>query len=421
MPRKEISLQLTAVLAMLVATLFVANAVAQTETVLYNFNGAGTDGAGYAPIGGVIFDKAGNLYGATYEGGAYGNGTVYEVSPAVGGGWTEKVLHSFGSGNDGQYPDAGLIFDAAGNLYGATRYGGVHGYGTVFEIAPKTGGGWIEKVLHSFADNGKDGTNPEASLVLDAAGNLYGTTLAGGTYFFGTVFELSPAGGSWKEKVLHSFDHNGHDGITSAANLVMDAAGNLYGTTELGGAHHECALGCGTVFELSPTSGGGWRESVLHSFNENGTDGYTPYAGLIIDSGGNLYSTTAAGGAYNGGAVFELSPTGSGGWTESILYSFGTSSTDGSSPRTPLTLDSAGNLYGSTGFGGAYNEGTLFELTLAEGGGWTESILHNFDDNGTDGAGVTGSLILDATGNLYGATSGGGNADSGGTVFEMTP
>jgi uncharacterized repeat protein (TIGR03803 family) len=373
----------------------------------------------------VIFDKYGNLYGETYKGGTYGTGTVFELSHVKGGGWTERVLHSFGDGSDGQNPGAGLVFDATGNLYGMTRFGGAYGQGTVFKMARKPGGGWIEKVLHSFSVNGTDGGYPEGSLVLDAEGNLYGTTVSGGAHFLGMAFELLPqADGAWIEKQLHSFDDNGHDGVVPAGNIVLDAAGNLYGATQLGGANHKCIEGCGAVFELSPKAEGSWTELILHSFNNNG-DGSTPYAGVVIDGSGNLYGTTSAGGSNNVcpsgcGTVFELSPASGGTWTESILYSFGANETDGISPRSPLTIGASGNLYGSTGTGGAYEYGTVFELTSAAGN-WTESILYSFTNDGTDGTDVTGSFSFDTAGNLYGTTYFGGNTDSGGTAFEITP
>ena len=219
--------------------------------MLYSFINNGTDGI--VPDGGVIFDGAGNLYGTTFSGGTHSEGTVYELTPAGGGGWTEKVLHSFDqNGTDGAFPAAALIFDTAGNLYGTTAGGGTYSKGTVFELTPVGGGTWTEKVLYSFG-NGTDGFSPYSGLVFDAAGNLYGTAYYGGTYSRGTVFELSPgAGGTWTEKVLHSFG-NGTDASQPFSGLTFDTAGNLYGTTEVGGAHT-----AGTVYELTPAGGGTW-------------------------------------------------------------------------------------------------------------------------------------------------------------------
>ncbi len=217
--------------------------------------------------------------------------------------WKEKVLHNFGTGVGGLSPQSALISDAAGNLYGTTSEGGTYGGGTAFELSPAAGGGWTETVLHNFNQNGTDGAFPDAGLVFDAAGNLYGTTSAGGLYYDGTVFELSPAvGGGWTETMLHNFIDNGTDGVRPEAGLIFDAAGNLYGTTITGGTNY-CngyfGNSCGTVFQLSPTEGGGWTETVLHNFIDNGTDGWQPYAGLIFDAAGNLYGTTILGGTYN--------------------------------------------------------------------------------------------------------------------------
>ena len=413
-----------------------------TERVLYSFDANGVDG--YDPWAGLIFDAAGNLYGTTAEGGTYGScyggcGTVFELTPTAGGGWAEQVLYSFGNGTDGAFPAAGLIFDAAGNLYGTTLGGGDYGYGTVFELTPTVGGGWTEQVLYSFNLNGTDGVWPAANLIFDRSGNLYSTTWGGGEYEYncdngvpgcGTVFELSPtAGGGWTEQVLWNFG-NGTDGTNPEAGLIFDAAGNLYGTTVNGGTYDNCSYGgCGTVFELTPTAGGGWTEQVLHNFG-NGTDGAYVYGGLIFDAAGNLYGTASGGGTYTSclggcGMVFELTSTGGGGWTETVLYSFG-NGTDASAPTASLIFDRSGNLYGTTEWGGTYDNcippygcGTVFELKRTAGGGWTEQVLHNFG-NGADGTDPFAGLIFDAAGNLYGTTEGGGTYGVG-TVFELTP
>jgi uncharacterized repeat protein (TIGR03803 family) len=311
-------------LAILAVTVFVTSAWAVTEKVLHNFNGTG----GAYPSG-MIFDASGNLYGTTYYGGSgscydgngHGCGTVFELTPKAGGGWTEKLLHRFkGNTYDGIAPVASLIFDASGNLYGTTSSGGPYGHGTVFELTPKVGGGWTEKILHSF-NNGKDGNYPFASLTFDASGNLFGTTYYGPPQGYngpcldghdlgcGTVFELTPeAGGGWTEKIVHFFKSNGKDGFHPGANLIFDAFGNLCGATALGGANDN-----GTVFEMTPKAGGGWTEKVLYSFNYK--DGFAPGA-LIFDASGNLYGTTEYGGngsCQNGGGggcgtVFEITP-----------------------------------------------------------------------------------------------------------------
>src|SRR5664280_870386 len=239
------SIQVMATLAIFITILFATSTWAAAEdTVLHSFSNNGTDGI--VPDGGVIFDAAGNLYGTTWAGGTYRAGTVYELTPAAGGGWTEQVLHSFGNGADGAFSAAGLIFDTAGNLYGTTAGGGTYSNGTVFELTPAAGGTWTEQVVYSFANNGTDGTVPKAGVIFDAAGNLYGTTSQGGTYTLGALFELTPAaGGTWTEQVLHSFG-NGTDGANLYAKLIFDGAGNLYGTTYQGGSY-----GGGTVFRFN--------------------------------------------------------------------------------------------------------------------------------------------------------------------------
>jgi len=407
---KRLSLRLRATLAICAVTVFLTTTCVATENVLHNFNDNGKDG--YNPIAGLIFDASGNLYGTTKEGGAFGLGTVFELTPQAGGGWKEMVLFSFND-NDGAYPVGGLIFDAFGNLYGTTYEGGAFGLGTVFELTPTAGGGWTETVLHNFNGNGEDGAYPVASLILDASGNLYGTTSEYGVFGLGTVFELTPtAGGGWTETVLLSF--NDHGGAYPAASLILDASGNLYGTTYEGGA-----FGVGTAFELTPQTGGGWKEKVLHDFNNNGKDGYYPEAGLIFDATGNLYGTTYGGGADNVGAVFRLTRKASGGWAEKILHDFNDNGKDGAYPAAGLIVDASGNLYGTT-YGGAFGLGTAFELTPKAGGGWTEKILHRFNDNGKDGNHPQASLVFDASGNLYGTTYDGGVYGDG-TVFEITP
>jgi uncharacterized repeat protein (TIGR03803 family) len=264
---------------------------AQQESVLYSFGNGTAPQAGPSSV--LIFDAAGNLYGETVELGPNGEGTVFELTPESGAGWAEKVLHAFGKGIDGTFPLGGVIFDAAGNLYGTAQcvenYCG--GDGMVFELTPKKSGGWTEKVLHRF--DGADGEEPAGTLVFDASGNLYGTTYYGGAYGEGTVFELTPkAGGGWSEKLLHSFG-KGTDGAQPLGGVILDAAGNLYSTTQFGGAY-----GYGTVFELTPKAGGGWTNKTLRSFgNSNSLGGSNPTAGLIFDNAGNLYGTTYWGGS----------------------------------------------------------------------------------------------------------------------------
>jgi len=331
-----------------------------TENVLYNFCSTSKCSDGYPPRAGLIFDAAGNLYGTTEFGGTYGNGTVFELAHGTSG-WAETVLYSFGeSENDGILPISGLIFDAAGNLYGTTVYGGTYGVGTVFQLAPGANGTWTETVLYSFSNKNKVGYSPVAGVIFDAAGNLYGTTTTGGGHASGTVYELTPGdNGTWTEKVLHRFNRV-HE--VPLAGLIFDAAGNLYGTTCMSSAHNY-----GAVFQLTPGTNGNWTERVLHDFNR--LNGACPHSGVIFDAAGNLYGATSNGGPHSSGTVFELSPGTNGKWTEKILYGFGNAK-NGMLPYGGLILDAAGNLYGTTLGGGRNNQacgssgcGVAFEIT----------------------------------------------------------
>ena len=330
-----------------------------TTTVLHNFRGA-PDGAN--PYAGLIMDGAGNLYGTTFAGGnsstncTGGCGAVFEMSPNGSGGWTTTVIHNF-TGVNGEWPYAGLILDGSGNLYGTAYAGGSHGFGVVFEVSPNGGGGWTTTILHNFGI-GSDGQNPRAGLVFDAAGNLYGTTTGGGGLHSGVVFAMTPNGsGGWTEAVIHNFGDAEDGYIPQEGTLILDGSGNLYGTCSEGGRHM-----AGTAFEMSPNGSGGWTEAVIHNFG-SGTDGTDPFAGMVFDGSGNLYGTTAGGGGADDGVVFMMTPNGSGGWTESVLHNFG-QGLDGSTPAgASLVLDSSGNLYGTASAGGSHDEGVVFEVT----------------------------------------------------------
>ncbi len=314
--------------------------------VLYNFGGQAGDGFGPRPFGGLAF-RSGKLYGTTFEGGAPGGvGTVFDLTLKG----KEKVLHTFGvEAGDGVYPAAGVIFDKEGNLYGTAEEGGAYesncggGCGIVYEVT-KAG---EEKVLYSFGDQVQDALYPDANLTFDKAGNLYGTTDAGGIYEGGTVFELSSSG---VEKVLYSFNRQSGDGYYPASGVVFGKKGNLYGTTFYGGVY-----GQGTVFELSSDG----VEKILYSFGGQPSDGINAYGSVVFDKKGNLYGTTFAGGLYGQGTVFELTPAG----VEKILYTFGSQDGDGNTPLGGLVWDTAGNLYGVTAYGGAYGFGTVFEIS----------------------------------------------------------
>ena len=390
-------------LAVLCVASLASSSWAASMKVLHSFKD------GFVPQAGLVSDAAGNLYGTTSGGGVYDKGTVFELTLKANGRWTEKVLLSF-HGAHGALPRSSLIFDASGNLYGTTYGGGKQtcssGCGTVFKLSPKAGGAWTEQVLYRFKGSVTDGSGPEAVLIFDGSGSIYGTTTSGGTAGVGTVFELTPRSGSWTEKVVYSF----LDGGRPYGGLVLDAAGILYGTTGSGGSY-----GYGAVFKLTPKAGGRWAEKVIHSFNR--TDGYLPLSGLTFDDSGNLYGTTFGGGAYGYGTVFELTPKTGGGWTENVLQSF--SYLDGSGPAGSLIFDAAGNLYGTTYSGGSgdcqYGCGTVFELAPLGGGVWTEFLLVDFQDTADPAANV----ILGSWGELYGTTSHGGNY-GGGSVFETT-
>ena len=369
---------------------------AQTFTLLYTFTG-GTDGR--SPGGGVILDAAGNLYGTTTQGGnpscPQGCGTLFKVD----GAGNETVLYSFaGTGaGDGQYPTADLVMDAQGNLYGTTAGGGASGHGTVFKL-DTTG---KETVLHSFSGAGGDGASPYGGVMMDGQGNFYGTTPAGGTSNCGTVFKLDTTG---KETVLYSFAGTGGDGASPYGGVMMDVQGNLYGMTEGGGA-----FGYGTVFKLDTTG----KETVLHSFNLTGGDGGFPMTGLVRDAKGNLYGTTNSGGRGidgGNGVVFKLDKVG----RERVLYRFPSTGAKGIRPHG-VVRDAQGNLYGTTVFHGAFGWGTVFKL--APTGKMT--VLYNFTGGNADGGDPYAGVVRDGQGNLYGTTSAG--AAGYGTVFKITP
>jgi uncharacterized repeat protein (TIGR03803 family) len=407
---KDLSIGLAVALAIFARSTVMTGTVAiAQEKALHNFNLQD----GVNPAACVIFDAAGNLYGITSSGGSHNYGIVFELSPKAGGGWGEKVLHNFNNNGKDGFDPVGLTFDNAGNLWGTTYGGGVYSRGTVFELTPQAGGNWVEKIAHNFG-KGMDGSTPYAGLIFDAVGKFYGTTVAGGVYGVGTVFELSPrAGGGWGEKVLYNFRSNGTDGNGPLASLVFDASGNLYGTTFSGGTSDG-----GTAFELTPAARGEWTEQVLHSFG-NSTDGINPIGALVLDAAGNLYGAANWGGTNGDGMVFELSLV-AGNWEETVVHEFG--GADGASPEyTALVFDAAGNLYGTTASGGTSTNcsegcGTVFELMPASGGSWTESVLHSFD--GSDGSTPYFNLTFDAGGNLYGVTFDGGVYGNG-TVFEI--
>lgn len=347
-----------------------------SEVVLHNF---GTPSHGANPRAGLWRDSAGNLYGTTVYGGAASLGVVFKLSPSG----QQTVLHQFAGGKDGAVPYAGVIGDSAGNLYGTTSSGGASGYGTVFKIDP-TG---HETILYSFTKT--NGAQPYGGLVLDSAGNLYGATELGGSNNLGVIFKIDTTG---KGSTLYTFT-NSSNGNSPLAGLILDSAGNLYGTTMYGGAN-----GRGNVFQLSPTG----TLTVLYSFT-GGTDGGYPSCTLVRDSAGNLYGTAGSGGTKSMGVVFKLDTAGN----ETVLYNF-KGGADGSDPIAGVARDASGNFYGTTYRGGSANFGVVYKIDTTN----KETLLHTFT-NGADGATCYAGVIVDPAGNLYGTTYAAGLAGLG--------
>jgi uncharacterized repeat protein (TIGR03803 family) len=399
---------------------------AQKESVLYSFCSASNCADGAYPVSNLISDADGNLYGTTTAGGggvcaSYGCGTVFEITRSG----VETILYKFSGSPDGNGPSGTLVRDSNGNLYGTTQAGGNNGgscpsegCGTVFELF-KTGETYAERVLYAFA-GGTDGSDP-SGLVRDTDGNLYGTTPGGGApdcassaEGCGSVFKITFAG---NEEVLYRFKGKG-DGANPMASVVLDSQGNLYGTTGFGGRFGGIctSYGCGTVFKLTPTG----REEVLYRFRGL-ADGRQPMAPLALDAEGNLYGTTLTGGDVSNivcdiqadgcGVVFRWTPSGG----MSVLYTFAGYPVDAQDPFAGLVLDDQGNLFGTTAGGGPSNDGTVFKVTPTG----VETVLHNFKDRKNGFQPRTG-LVLDTNGNLYGTTLYGGTFGAG-TVFKVVP
>jgi uncharacterized repeat protein (TIGR03803 family) len=343
---------------------------------------------------------------------------VCAVNARAGNAPVPLWLFDLGNNNDGNTPLSAPIFDEAGNLYATAQKGGPAGVGVVFKLSPTSSGLWKETVLYTFKDS-PDGSTPDSTLVRDSAGNLYGTTLYGGlnpqtpqcSRGCGIVFKLTPtAKGPWKETVLHHFT-GGPDGANPFDGLVQDKAGNFYGTTSGGGP-----VGLGVAFKLSHTTTG-WKETVLHGFGIE-SDAAAPASSLVFDGAGNLYGTSFFGGAQNLGTVFKLTPQPSGSWTSTVLHSF-LGGADGLEPIAPVVLDKVGNVYGaSQQLGNILPCGTVFKLTAANG--YAETILHTFRGtfHGGDGCYANG-LAFDSKGNLF-ATASSGGTDNAGIIFKLT-
>jgi|SRR5579863_5272291 len=402
-------------------------AAASSAKIIYSF--AGADGA--SPESDLIMDAAGNLYGTTYEGGTgcnvYGCGTVFELIRTQDG-WKHQVLYSFGgSQNDGTGPTAGLVLDSAGNLYGTTGGGGYNCYGggcgTVFKLGRNPHGGWTESILYSFTGSNGDGANPNTDLVFDSRGNLYGTTSFGGGsgrgcfLGCGIVFKLTPnQNGTWTESTIYVFA-GAPDGDYPASAVAMDVDGNIYGATAYGGTE-TCAggpfRGCGSVYKLTPNSGGGWTETLLYSFHRfQGTARY-PSGGFLLTSDGRILGTSVEGGD-RFGAVFQVEQTKKG-WEQTVLYRF--YGPDGAYPVGRLARGPSGILYGATASGGVNPPGwgTVFELKQANGK-WRERVLSS--GNSTDYNPQAGPIV-DSRGHVYG-TLAGSYGGSFGAVYEIVP
>lgn len=408
------------------------NLPASSYSLIYSFCSQSNCVDGSIPQSGLIADASGNVYGSTTVGGQYGDGTVFELVSGQNGTWTESVLYSFcakAGCSDGNTPVGRLVLDSAGRIYGVTQSGGASSNaGVAYELTPNSGRTrWKFRLLHTFCTQGgdcTDGDMPYAGLsysgqakglLYDGSSPLYGTTFVGGANLTnrGVVFQLKQSrSGKWKEKTIYSFcsQSNCLDGETPESQLLTEGK-VLYGTTNYGG---DSAVGGGTVFKLVE-SGTTWAETVLYSFcvSTGCPDGVVPQGDLIMDASKNLFGTTVEGGANNGGAVFELTKNG----VESVLYSFcsQTNCSDGKAPYAGLVQGAAGNLYGTTRSGGAYSDGVVFEM------GKSFQLLYSFCQKTScaDGQFSNAPLLLDSSGNLVGVTTEGA-AHGNGAVFKIT-
>ena len=450
-----------AMIALVLAALSALPAAAGERT-LYGFNPLPPAGAletGAYPLGTLLRDRDGALYGATWLDGAHGSGTIFKLAPPAPGqtDWSVSVVYAFTGGLDGDGPNPGLVMDSRGAIYGTTQYGGSSLQGVAFKLSPPASGGteWRETVLHNFSYsyvyNLSDGAFPSGGLIMDNQGALYGATDLGGSTAdlsgngFGAVFKLTPVDAGrtqFQETVLYRFS-SVVDGQSPMSALTLDAAGALYGTTLYGGTG-PCSdwlsniIGCGTVFKVTPpaTGNSAWTKTTLYSF-VGGADGAVPEGRLLLDTDGAVYGATYQGGpsacvdwAYSTigcGIIFKLTPAARGGsaWTESIIHTF--MGPDGANPQGGVIMDSTGTLFGSASGGGPVSYGMVggygivFKLTPPAMGqqSWTQTVLYSFDVE-TSGIRPIGELVRDPAGHLFGVTNSGGT-NLGGTIFEIAP
>jgi hypothetical protein len=404
--RNRIRVALRYALVVTLSALFFAGQAngAANIKVLYTFPITDPDGLS-SPTGPLTLDGTGNLYGVSGGGNAScsgGCGTVFQLTRLSNGVWQRNVIYEFLGGDDGFFPDGGLLVDRAGDVYGTTfpPFSSAD-CGTIFELIPGASG-WAKKTLYKFSGK-RDGCGPTGRLAFDSSGNLFGSTHGGGCGVeAGTVFELTPdTGGNWSETVLHCF----RGGSSPLGGVVLDLVGNIYGAAT-GGSYNQ-----GIVYRVTHTTSG-WVTSKLYDFT-GGNNGGNPTAGVTLDDAGNLYGTVP-GGADNVGLVYKLSPT-NGPWKFSILHTF-TGGDDGGNPfQDTLAIGPSGSLYGTTWFGGLHQWGTAFKLVLSNTGHWTETVLHSFT-NGSDGI-QPSSVVFGPAGNLFGTASLGTNGN--GVVYEL--
>jgi uncharacterized repeat protein (TIGR03803 family) len=419
LPSATLTLARALAVALLTLNLVSAGLCASKFRVLHSFGGADD---GRDPSGPPLLDGKRNLYGATGRGpGPYGEGTVYKLTPQAKGTWSETILHDFAAGNDGAIPWGALVFDSVGHLYGTVGGDGGAGGSGVFDLSPGSGD-WGNKLIYDKSSG--------PGLLTDKMGNLYGDIGPGLYTYHGAVGELLPGSDGWTYAALYNFcsQQDCPDGYDMPAPPIWDGKGNLFGTTSEGGGRPTCwiSFGCGVIFEMTPNGDGTWKYHVLHRFASSKNDGQTPAAGLIMDSAGNFYGSTAAGGpygreqgGYGNGTVFKLALV-NGKWEKTDLYDFPNCS-NGCNPGYQMAFDKAGNLYGAANGGlpdcDGYDCGVVFKLSPQAGGKWTYSVVHKF--TAADGEYPLG-LIIDGKGNLFGTTQSFGKYHFG-TAFEITP